>query len=147
MSKAPVNKSALDALLQQCASLQADASISADAALIVSSQWSQACERTGYAAILIDRAPVFNKDMLMHAIYQSCEFPVYFGFNWDALVDCWRDFSWRPAKGYFLVLRNPTPLHERAPEALDTLQDVTREVSAFWAAKKSPVPFKLLIGK
>jgi hypothetical protein len=39
----------------------------------------------GYLAVLVDRAPVFNKETLLHALYQSCVFPAYFGFNWDAL--------------------------------------------------------------
>lgn len=40
-----------------------------------------------YHAIVIDRAPVFDRDTLMHALYQNLRFPAYFGFNWDALKD------------------------------------------------------------
>ncbi len=44
-------------------------------------------ELDGYTAIIVDQAPVFNKFTLLHALYQSCSLPAYFGFNWDALND------------------------------------------------------------
>ena len=41
-----------------------------------------------------------------HALFKSLAsllvFPAYFGFNWDALFDCFRDFSW--IKEYDIVL-------------------------------------------
>jgi RNAse (barnase) inhibitor barstar len=40
-----------------------------------------------FHAIVIDRAPVFDKTTLMHALYQSLRLPGYFGFNWDSLKD------------------------------------------------------------
>jgi len=44
-------------------------------------------ELDGYTAIIVDQAPVFNKFTLLHALYQNCSLPAYFGFNWDALAD------------------------------------------------------------
>lgn len=35
-----------------------------------------------------------SKDVLLELLTSLLEFPAYFGFNWDALFDCLRDFSW-----------------------------------------------------
>ncbi len=32
-----------------------------------------------------------NKDTLLTSIAKACEFPDYFGYNWDALWDCLTD--------------------------------------------------------
>jgi hypothetical protein len=31
---------------------------------------------------------------LLQALYERLKLPVYFGFNWNALLDCLRDFHW-----------------------------------------------------
>jgi RNAse (barnase) inhibitor barstar len=87
----------------------------------------------GYFAVLVDRAPVFNKETLLHALYQSCVFPAYFGFNWDALEDIlktdWLESS-QTFRGYVLVFRNFSVLEERAENVaktfLDSVQDVAK---------------------
>lgn len=35
-----------------------------------------------------------TKGDLLEALASLLAFPAYFGFNWDALFDCFRDFSW-----------------------------------------------------
>ncbi|AOI98350.1 hypothetical protein CUJ89_06950 [Burkholderia pyrrocinia] len=35
-----------------------------------------------------------TKSGLLEALASLLAFPAYFGFNWDALFDCFRDFSW-----------------------------------------------------
>jgi hypothetical protein len=35
-------------------------------------------------------------DELIKSLYYLLWFPGYFGFNWDALYDCLRDFEWIP---------------------------------------------------
>ena len=35
-----------------------------------------------------------TKSGLLEALASLLTFPNYFGFNWDALFDCFRDFSW-----------------------------------------------------
>lgn len=85
----------------------------------------------GYFAVLVDRAPVFNKETLLHALYQSCVFPASFGFNWDALEDTLLDFSWleQQPKGFALVFRNFSVLEERAPNVAETLLEIVRDVA------------------
>jgi RNAse (barnase) inhibitor barstar len=83
----------------------------------------------GYFAVLVDRAPVFNKETLLHALYQSCMFPAHFGFNWDALEDTLSSFSWNDAKGYVLVFRNFGVLQERASNVAETLLSIVQDVA------------------
>lgn len=35
-----------------------------------------------------------GSESLLEALYHLLWFPGYFGFNWNALYDCLRDFSW-----------------------------------------------------
>jgi RNAse (barnase) inhibitor barstar len=85
-------------------------------------------ESEGFFATLVDRAPIFNKDTLLHALYQSCLFPAYFGFNWDALEDCLNDFSWLIAEGYVLVFQDFMVLKERSPEVAETFETIVSDV-------------------
>jgi RNAse (barnase) inhibitor barstar len=86
----------------------------------------------GYFAVLVDRAPVFDKETLLHALYQSCIFPAYFGFNWDALEDTLKSDWLEPTgdlKGYVLVFRNFTVLEERAKNVAETFLDIVRDIA------------------
>jgi RNAse (barnase) inhibitor barstar len=83
----------------------------------------------GFFVARIDRAKVFSKDTLLHALYQSCQFPAYFGFNFDALEECLNDFSWLEAKGFALVFHDFALLEERAPEDAKTFLEIVRDVS------------------
>ncbi len=87
-------------------------------------------ERAGFLVIRVDRAKVFSKETLLHALYQSCQFPAYFGFNFDALEECLNDFSWLEAKGFALVFADFGPLEERAPEDARTFLEIVQTVSA-----------------
>lgn len=39
-------------------------------------------------------ANLASKEELLQALYEGLQLPGYFGFNWDALSDCLRDFHW-----------------------------------------------------
>ena len=145
----PKNKShaKLDPLVQQITSLQSPAVIEVstdgfNAAALAIALVDALHKADGYA-VIIDRAPVFSKDTLLHALYQSCEFPKTFGFNWDALVDSLSDFSWAEHKSYTLILKRPALLKERAPTDYETLLEVMQAVSERWA--QDSVPFKLVL--
>ena len=103
----------------------------------------------GYFAILVDRAPVFNKETLLHALYQSCVFPAYFGFNWDALEDTlktdWLESS-PTFKGYVLVFRNFAVLEERAENVAKTFLDIVRD-AAKSRQEKGKVPLYVVCVK
>ncbi len=87
-----------------------------------------ALEDEGYFVVELDRAPIFSKESLLHASYQACYMPAYFGFNWDALADHLTDFSWIVAEAYVLAFKDLEVLKERDPEAADTFQSIMQEV-------------------
>jgi RNAse (barnase) inhibitor barstar len=124
----------LEALLSRITGAQGDAVVEAPAAL--AEPLRERLERLGWFVALVDRAPVFGKESLLHALYQSCEFPAHFGFNWDALLDCLSDWEWKPAPGYALLFRDLDLLERRAPEVARSFLEVVR---AARAERKTPL--------
>lgn len=53
-----------------------------------------------------------TKRGLLEALASLLAFPAYFGFNWDALFDCFRDFSWLNEHDIVLVHLGLPTLHE-----------------------------------
>lgn len=93
----------------------------------------------------LDRAPVFDKTTLMHALYQSGEYPAGFGFNWDALLDVLRDLEWlESAQGIALLWRHPDVLAERAPDVAATFREVVEDACAHRAERGYP-PLRVLV--
>ena len=37
---------------------------------------------------------ISSKEQLLNVLYEKLDLPGYFGFNWNALYDCLRDFAW-----------------------------------------------------
>ena len=106
-----------------------------------------ALEAAGAFASLVDRAPVFDKVTLLHALYQACRMPPYFGFNWDALKDMLRDFSWLEAKAYVLVFDDFALLNKRAPDIANTFTDVVKEVNSERLAASRPPLMLVILGR
>jgi hypothetical protein len=105
----------------------------------------------GYFAVLVDRAPVFNKETLLHALYQSCVFPAYFGFNWDALKDILLDSSWispsgQGYKGLVLVFRNMDILEERDAGVAETFLDIIQDVASH-RQQHNLAPLKVVLAR
>ncbi len=103
----------------------------------------------GYFAVLVDRAPVFSKETLLHALYQSCVFPAYFGFNWDALKDILSDSSWtsysgQEFKGLVLVFRNMAILEQRDANVAETFKSIIQDVAEQRRGKNRP-PLKVIL--
>ncbi len=117
-----------DTLLKQIASAAPEAVLEAPTGSFP--QLQQQLEAQGYFVTLVDRAPVFDKTTLLHALYQSCEMPGYFGFNYDALLDSLSDFSWKTAKGYVLVFKNFGLLEKRSPQDAGLLLEIVKEARA-----------------
>lgn len=132
----------LDAVFNKVTSADGDAVLHIPASLL--SELQRRLELQNYFVTVVDRAPVFDKTTLLHALYQSCEMPAYFGFNWDALQDSLNDFSWKSASGYVLVFKNFELLQTRAPEDAKVFLEIVRDVSAGRLEDHAP-PLKLLI--
>lgn len=84
--------------------------------------------REGIEGIWVDRAPVFDKTTLLHALYQSLRLPAWFGFNWDALEDCLSELHTQPPRA--LVFRDFALLEERDPESARTFMDIVQTAAA-----------------
>jgi len=47
---------------------------------------------------------------LLEVLYQKLNLPGYFGFNWDALSDCLRDFHWIKQRNVVVIHKDLPPL-------------------------------------
>ncbi|HOY59215.1 MAG TPA: barstar family protein [Verrucomicrobiota bacterium] len=56
---------------------------------------------------------IADAKQLLEVLYQRLNLPGYFGFNWDALSDCLRDFHW-------VKQRNVVLIHEDLPTLTST---------------------------
>lgn len=72
-------------------------------------------------------APAETAQQLQAAFAAALEFPDWYRGNWDALLDCLSDLSWRPAPGYLVIW----PEYGRlAPAAWRTGFAVLREAAS-----------------
>jgi hypothetical protein len=55
------------------------------------------------AFVAVLPSAIGTKSALLEALASLLAFPAYFGFNWDALFDCFRDFSWMNEHDIVLV--------------------------------------------
>ena len=88
-----------------------------------------ALELEGCRVAILDRAPVFDKDTLLHALYQGCGFPAYFGFNWDALTDALVEKTGEEGCPLILIFQDFDLLGTRAPDVAQTFLDILDEVA------------------
>jgi len=129
----------------QIAAEGADAFVEVPAELLRTRDLRAALHGDGWYVSTLDRAPVYDKTTLLHALYQSGEYPAGFGFNWDALLDALRDLEWlAEARGIALVWRHPDVLLERAPDVFVTFREVVDDAAAHRAAQGYP-PLRVLV--
>ncbi len=83
----------------------------------------------GLEAVWVDRAPVFDKTSLLHAIYQAIPLTGDFGFNWDALEDSLFGPEDPNAKPRVLVFRDFDLLEERDPATARVFLDIVQSVA------------------
>ena len=100
----------------------------------------------GIQARVLDGARLSGKAELLRALAGAFAFPSYFGHNWDALVDCWSDMSWLPAKGYVCVLLHADAFRAADPDAHDAFLQVCRDVAERWREADPDVMFRLVRG-
>jgi hypothetical protein len=105
-----------------------------------------AAELTGRGIVtrIINGAAVAGKEGLLKAVATAFGFPGHFGHNWDALIDCWSDLSWLPAKGYVCVLLGADAMRAADREAHDTFLGVCGDVAERWRGHDASVVFKLV---
>jgi hypothetical protein len=50
----------------------------------------------GWTMCVVDGAAMTDRSSLLSEFATGCDFPGWFGGNWDAFADCLRDLSWLP---------------------------------------------------
>lgn len=114
----------------------------ADAACLRIAQGGEALREAagslGYAYFEADLKGVKGKKNLLVALAQAVEYPDEFGANWDALVDVLCDFSWRPAPGYVLRLRNVSPTLGLTAYDREIAQDILDDTVVYWRQRNKP---------
>lgn len=83
----------------------------------------------GFAVAIVDQAPVVDKDTLLHALYQACRLPAYFGFNWDALQDVLSDREDPQSPAQVLLFARFAVLKQRSPEVAEIFLEIVEETS------------------
>jgi len=84
----------------------------------------------GSDAVWVDRAPVYDKATLLHALYQAIPLSADFGFNWDALEDALYGPEDDNAPPRVLIFRDLELLEERSPSTARTFMDIVDTVAA-----------------
>ena len=75
----------------------------------------------------------------LHKLGDACQFPVWYGTNFDALHDCLTDEDWQPRKGVVLQISGLDTLRTADPEAFSTLIEVLQSAASIRSAGKTPL--------
>ncbi len=84
----------------------------------------------GFHAVRVDRAPVFDRETLMHALYQALQLPAWFGFNLDALADALGALEAIKGRRWVLVFQDFTVLEDSDPELAEAFCEIADETCA-----------------
>ncbi len=88
-------------------------------------------------------ANALNKQEVLETIATSFLFPKHFGKNYDGLYDCLTDMVQKAGEqpGFVVVLEGLPIAQKFDKDGRETLLDVFREASEYWAERK--VPFRV----
>lgn len=106
--------------------------------------------RSGMTSVaVLDALDLTGEYEIFKAFNEAFRFPVYFGWNWNALYDCLADLSWMPAERYIVVIKNAELLDISADAhrlLFKALQRAARSVSSPTATRlRVPAEFKVLL--
>ncbi len=76
-------------------------------------------------------AGISSKAELLASVAAAGRFPDYFGGNWDALLDCLRDFDWI-GENQIIIKHGDLPLRTN-PTECRTYLEILREAVVDWA--------------
>jgi RNAse (barnase) inhibitor barstar len=86
----------------------------------------------------IDLAGCHGKAELLRRMATALPLPVDFGHNWDALADCLRDPSWRPAWGHALLFDHADDLRRADDLEFDILLGILDDAATFALEQERP---------
>lgn len=98
----------------------------------------QAAAACGLAWFDLDLTDVAGKAAFLDRCRTAFRLPPSFGYNWDALADCFQDLSWEPACGYLTFCRNGQAFARDAAEAFDVALDILATAATYWQAQRKP---------
>jgi hypothetical protein len=76
---------------------------------------------------------ITNTQQLLKILFERLKLPSYFGFNWNALEECLRDFHWINEHNVILIHKDlPVLIHTDTKIYLDVLDECVRH----WRAKE-----------
>ena len=73
---------------------------------------------------LVDGGAMTSRASMFHEFAVACDFPAWFGGNWDAFADCLRDLSWLPQAPLVILWQRAGVFEERAPGIWTTANTV-----------------------
>ncbi|WP_435736435.1 barstar family protein [Cellulosimicrobium sp. PMB13] len=104
------------------------------------------------AVVMLDVDDLRGEYEIFDAFDKGFRFPVYFGWNWDALYDCLSDLQWMPADRYLVLVKDAERLclAEGHPHRL--LIETLHRVARFWASPirqsaQRPAGFTVLLSR
>ena len=99
----------------------------------------------GFYTVRLDGAAVNGKRELLAALAAGFKFPAYFGYNWDALLDCLRSLpDLIPARGYAVLIERSGLFLKDSPSELEDFRDIAETAAAF-LLEKYKVTFKIVM--
>ncbi len=81
---------------------------------------------------VMDGAEVPDKESLLKSLASVLRFPAYFGYNWDALLDCMRSLpDFTGAKNHILIIKNSNLFLKDSQGALAVFRETVEEAADF----------------
>jgi hypothetical protein len=99
------------------------------------SSLKQSALTAGLVWFELDLAGIADKPGFLAGCQAALGLPSSFGRNWDALADSLADFSWRPARGYVVAIRNGGAFARRSPQDYATALEILAAAARYWATK------------
>lgn len=81
----------------------------------------------------LDGSKMSGVDEVFGQFSDTLGFPAYFGWNWNALLDCLSDLSWRPADAYLIVVNRAEEMLFGRREERSALFSVLSKAAREWA--------------
>ncbi|MFC6093573.1 barstar family protein [Saccharothrix lopnurensis] len=102
------------------------------------------------AVARLDGAAMIETHDVFDQFSRALRFPVYFGWNWDALSDCLRDLSWWPADRYLVIIDHAESILLGGAEERGSLLSILSQAAQEWAnpvgkPNGEGIPFKVLL--
>src|SRR5262245_822619 len=82
------------------------------------------------SAFVVHLQGIKTEEQLFRELSSKFEFPPYFGYNWNAVYDCLRDFHWIKQKKILLIHDDFPSLDQ---QALSIYLQVLRDAANDWS--------------